>query len=158
MRGLTGILIALALMSTACDEGSIVAPVEDPDHAVVFISSEGRRSTLQVEIADDDRERAHGLMGVTSLPDRSGMAFVFDEPSSGSFWMKDTLIPLSIAFVDAEGTIVGIREMTPCDVDPCPTYGVDRGYSMAVEANRGYFAAEDIRIGDTARLEELGHD
>ncbi|HEY6567314.1 MAG TPA: DUF192 domain-containing protein [Actinomycetota bacterium] len=156
MRGLPGILIALVLMSTACDGGSHGATQDGPDHAVVFTSSTGQRSTLQVEVADDDRERAQGLMGVRSLPARSGMAFVFDGTSTGSFWMKDTLLPLSIAFVDEEGTIVGIREMTPCEADPCPTYGVDRGYSMAVEANRGYFAAQDIQIGDMARLEELG--
>lgn len=153
MRGLPVILVAVAVVSTACADGMSETTGTHPDHAVVFTSSAGQRSTLQVEVADDEEERAQGLMGVPSLPDGTGMAFVFDEPSSGSFWMKDTLIPLSIAFVDAEGTIVGIREMAPCDADPCPTYGVDRGYSMAVEANRGYFAAENIKSGDTARLE-----
>jgi uncharacterized protein len=158
MRRLPLILIAVALVSVACDEDPNSPSEEGPDHEVVFTRSAGERSTLQVEVADDDDERAQGLMGVSFLPAGSGMAFVFDEPSSGSFWMKDTLIPLSIAFVDEDGTIVGIREMTPCDADPCPTYGVDRPYSMAVEANRGYFAAEDIEIGDTARLEGFGHD
>ena len=62
---------------------------------------------VTVEAADTPAEREHGLMGRTSLDTDEGMVFVFDGPTDGSFWMKDTLIPLSIAFWDEDGRIVG---------------------------------------------------
>ena len=82
-------------------------------------------STLFVEVADSPSEHERGLMDIESLLADEGMAFVFQEPTQTSFWMKDTLIPLSIAFVDEEGVVVGVRDMQPCEADPCRTYGVD---------------------------------
>jgi uncharacterized membrane protein (UPF0127 family) len=80
------------------------------------------------------------------------MAFVFDAPSDTAFWMKDTLIPLSIAFVDDVGRVIGVRDMEPCEADPCPTYGVDRPFVLAIEANLGWFDRAGIRVGDRAEL------
>jgi len=84
----------------------------------------------------------------------SGMAFVFDAPTDGTFWMKDTLVPLSIAFIDDAGTIVTVLEMEPCEADPCPTYGADAPYVLAVEANGRYFDRMGIEEGDRAQLAE----
>lgn len=119
----------------------------------MVFTDDGAVATLHVQVADSDAERARGLMHVTQLPSQHGMAFVFDTPTTGRFWMKDTLIPLSIAFVGEDGSIVGVREMTPCEADPCPTYGVDDPYVLAVEANRAYFDEHDIRVGARAELE-----
>ncbi|HET9249393.1 MAG TPA: DUF192 domain-containing protein [Actinomycetota bacterium] len=125
-----------------------------PRSAVTFEDQDGMTaSTLFVEVADAPDEQRRGLMGVVLLPADEGMAFVFDEPTETTFWMKDTLIPLSIAFVDADGVVVGIREMEPCEADPCPSYGVDRPFVLAVEANRGWFADRGIGPGDRANLE-----
>ena len=89
-------------------------------------------------------------MGVTSLPDDEGMVFDFgDQPQSGEFWMKNTLIPLSIAFVDDGRRIVTILEMEPCDAEPCPTYRADDWYVWAIEANAGWFERQGIEVGDT---------
>jgi uncharacterized protein len=129
-------------------------PVSVPRSAVTFEDQDGMTaSTLFVEVADAPDEQRRGLMGVEHLPDDEGMAFVFEEPTETTFWMKDTLIPLSIAFVDAGGVIVGVREMQPCEADPCPTYGVDRPFVLAVEANRGWFADHGIGPGDRANLD-----
>ena len=122
---------------------------------VVFTTSSGARAQLDVGVADSSDERERGLMGVEDLGPNEGMAFVFDEPADGTFWMKETLIPLSIAFVDDAGTIVTVLEMEPCDVDPCPTYGADAPYVLAVEANEGYFDRMGIDEGHRARLEQL---
>jgi uncharacterized protein len=111
-------------------------------------------SDLHVDIADSPSEREHGLMGVTELPADDGMAFVWDDPTTATFWMKDTLIPLSVAFVDAGGRIVSIEDMEPCHAEPCPTYVAAGPYTLAVEANRGWFADHGIEVGDRASLEE----
>jgi uncharacterized membrane protein (UPF0127 family) len=108
-----------------------------------------------VQIAEDDASRERGLMGVTTLGADDGMAFLWDAPTTASFWMKDTLIPLSIVFVDAGGQIVTIREMTSCQTDPCETYETEAPYTMAIEANAGWFEGQGIEVGDPARLERL---
>jgi len=96
-------------------------------------------------------------MNVESLPADEGMAFVFDEPVSSTFWMKDTPIPLSIAFVDEDGRVIGVRDMQPCEGDPCPTYGVDEAYVLAIEANLGWFEEHGIDAGDTAELRVMAY-
>ena len=66
--------------------------------------------------------------------------------------MKDTLIPLSIAFVDEAGRVIGMRDMQPCESDPCPTYGIDEPYVLAIEANLGWFDRAGIEVGDRVEV------
>jgi uncharacterized protein len=128
-----------------------------PPSTVTFEDQEDMSaSTLWVDVADDDGERRRGLMHVEHLPVDEGMAFVFDEPTSGTFWMKDTLIPLSIAFVDEAGSVVGVLDMEPCKSEPCPSYGIDDPYVLAIETNRGWFEDKGIGVGDRAALETSG--
>ncbi len=105
-------------------------------------------ASLDVRIADDDEERQHGLMGITSLPVNEGMAFEFAEPTDSSFWMKDTLIPLSIAFIGEDDRVVTVLEMEPCTEDPCPRYSPTEPYVLAVEANARWFEEHGIDEGD----------
>lgn len=93
-------------------------------------------------------------MGVTDLPENQGMAFVWDSPTVATFWMKDTLIPLSIAFVDEDGRVITVREMTPCEADPCPTYAAAGPYTTAIEANAGWFDLHGVEPGDRVRLKQ----
>ncbi|MGH2630385.1 MAG: DUF192 domain-containing protein [Actinomycetota bacterium] len=143
-----------SLVLLACNRQDGPPEPGAPDHAVAFTISAGGSAQLDVRIADSDAERERGLMGVEHLGADEGMAFVFDAPTDGAFWMKDTLIPLSIAFVDGSGAIVTVREMEPCEGDPCPTYGADAPYVLAVEANEGYFDRAGVGVGDRARLTE----
>jgi uncharacterized protein len=124
--------------------------IGEPTSRVTF---DGSTAVLRVRVADDAGERRRGLMGVTRLGDDEGMAFVFEAPVEGGFWMKDTLIPLSIAFVDEGRRIVTIREMRPCAADPCPRYEAAEPYVLAIEANRGWFDRSGVEVGDRARLE-----
>jgi uncharacterized protein len=80
-------------------------------------------------------------MHVTNLPEGAGMLFLFPEEKSGAFWMKDTLIPLDIAFFDAKRRLVGALTMLPCTADPCPTFSPGAPFKFAVEANEGAFSA-----------------
>ena len=119
----------------------------------VVIQGDHGETVVEVEIADTRDERARGLMGRDSLPNDAGMLFLFPRPSAGGFWMKDTLIPLSIAFVGSEGRIVRILDMEPCRRDPCPIYDPGVGYIQALEVNRGAFARWGVEEGDELELE-----
>jgi len=100
---------------------------------------------LTVEIAATPEQRATGLMNRFSLPTDHGMLFVFEAPQPLSFWMKDTYVPLSIAFVDTRGRIVNIEDMRPQDESP----HFSKGLALyAIEMRQGWFAAKGIGAGD----------
>ncbi len=107
---------------------------------------------VHVEVADTSAERARGLMGRQQLPEDAGMVFLFPENTTSSFWMKDTLIPLSIAFYGADGRIVRILDMEPCRRDPCPVYDPQATYRGALEVNQGEFRRWGVEVGDTLRV------
>jgi uncharacterized membrane protein (UPF0127 family) len=144
------IVVAALALGSACVDGDT-----QPDRPPSEIRFEGSDAVLYVEVADTPADRRRGLMGVEELPHDEGMAFVFEGPVSATFWMKDTLIPLSIAFVGRDGRIVGLREMQPCEAEPCPRYGTDRPYVVAIEANAGWFEDHGVREGDRAELEVM---
>jgi uncharacterized membrane protein (UPF0127 family) len=137
------------VLLVACSSSSTTAASSLPRGVVVFDGSE----RLNVRIARTEQERQTGLMHVMGLAEDDGMAFVFDGPVTETFWMKDTLIPLSVAFVDQDGRVVSIADMQPCAEDPCRTYAAAGPYAVAVEANLGWFADRSIVAGDPARLE-----
>ena len=123
-----------------------------PDRPPSTVTFDGSNAVLYVDVADTAEEHQKGLKGVETLPEDDGMAFVFDEQSDSTFWMKDTLVPLSIAFVNNTGRVIGVRDMQPCESDPCPTYGIDEPYVLAVEANLGWFDDHGVEAGDRAEL------
>jgi hypothetical protein len=120
--------------------------------ATAVIDTGERHVRLTVEVADEPDEWRVGLMHRRSLARNAGMIFVFPRPTRGGFWMKNTLIPLSIAFLDARGRILRIMVMTPCRADPCPTYDPNVAYKGALEVNRGTFGRWGVRRGDRVRL------
>lgn len=100
---------------------------------------------LRVEVVSTDADRAKGLMHRTSLGANEGMLFIFDEPAYHSMWMKNTLIPLSVAFIDAQGVILNILDMEPHTETP----NMSAGPSIyAIETNKGWFAGKNIKAGD----------
>jgi|SRR5690606_29449301 len=105
---------------------------------------------LKVELAVTDGDRARGLMFREKLGRDDGMLFVFAEPAYQSMWMKNTLIPLSVAFVDAGGTILSIHDMQPKTLDAHMSAGPA---VYAIETNLGWFARK--RIGPGARITGL---
>jgi uncharacterized protein len=119
--------------------------------AVVIETADGEVE-VPVEVADSTEEREVGLMNRESLRADAGMIFLFDEDTASAFWMKDTLIPLSIAFADAEGTIVSILDMEPCEADPCTLYDPGVTYRSALEVNQGAFDDWGVQVGDRLTL------
>jgi uncharacterized membrane protein (UPF0127 family) len=108
----------------------------------------GRPLTVRLEVAADPDARARGLMGREGVPPGRGMVFLYPADVRESFWMKDTLVPLSIAFVAADGRVVSVAEMTPCRAGPCPTYAPAGPYRYAVELTAGAFPAAGVGAGD----------
>jgi uncharacterized protein len=117
-------------------------------HGTATITTQHARVTVRVEIADSDARREQGLMFRRRLAPKSGMAFVWRRDADGAFWMKNTLIPLSIAFYDARGRIVRLIDMAPCRSDPCPVYDPRATYRGALEVNRGAFRRWKVKVGD----------
>jgi uncharacterized membrane protein (UPF0127 family) len=161
------VLVVLLLMP-ACGGGDDetqardTATVGDQTTSTTTAETEGPRVVIEtgagevevaVEVADDDEERQIGLMNRESLPADAGMIFLFEEDSSGGFWMKNTLIPLSIAFADSGGTILRILDMEPCEADPCEIYDPGVFYRSALEVNKGAFDRLGVEEGDRLRLE-----
>jgi uncharacterized membrane protein (UPF0127 family) len=145
------IVVVLVVWSAiSCGERAPIVGVA-PVTSVVLQGTDGPVA-VSVEEADTPDERERGLMDRTSLGASEGMVFLFDDPTDGSFWMKDTLIPLSIAFWNEAGTIVGIRDMDPCTADPCPTYGSPEPYVGALEVNQGFFRDHEVTVGDPIDL------
>jgi hypothetical protein len=125
------------------------SPTELP-RAVVGLQPAGRsRLEVRVEVAADQAARARGLMFRTTLPADAGMLFVFPDDTEGPFWMKDTAVPLSIAFIAADGRIVSIKDMQPRSTDL--THPGAR-YRYALEVNQGFFDRVGVRVGDRAEL------
>jgi uncharacterized membrane protein (UPF0127 family) len=105
---------------------------------------------LVVEVADDPLERSLGLMYRESLPEERGMLFVYPDEQPRAFWMKNTLIPLSIAFADAKGSIIAIMDMAP---DDGRTHYRSPGPAMyALEVNQGWFQRNGVKVGSEIRL------
>jgi uncharacterized membrane protein (UPF0127 family) len=140
----------LLLVAVACGSAEEVSDPNAP--AALSIRTDDGTVSLDVQVADTPEERQTGLMGRESLFPYDGMAFVWEEPVMGTFWMKDTVIPLSIAFWDDDGRIVSILDMDPCTEDPCPTYGPDEPFVGAVEVDRGTFERHGVTLGDRVQL------
>ena len=138
-------LLALLLLLPGCGGGD--------DGAQALIQAGTGEVAVDVEVADSDREREVGLMNRDSLAPDAGMIFLFAREHRGGFWMKDTRIPLSIAFVGANGQILSILDMEPCRAGPCPVYDPGVAYTSALEVNRGAFRRWGVRVGDRLRLE-----
>ena len=175
-------MAAVVLTLVACSGGGEKKPVgvqtAGPDvgqslPVVTFTGGQGRTATLAVEVADDGAEMQCGLMHRTSLPDDQGMIFIYAEDSAGGFWMRNTLLPLSIAYVAADGRIVDILDMKPVPEPKMTPFRLPNGtevavrdgerppdgamwvtypprgpYRFAIETNQGWFGRHGIAVGD----------
>lgn len=122
-------------------------PLDKPQpEAVELIFKHAR---LYAEVARTPERQALGLAFRTFLHPDSGMVFVFQKEERVRFWMKNTYIPLAIAFVDKEGVITDIMEMVP--LDTVTPYEPSRRVAYAIEANTGWFVQHGVQPGDTVR-------
>lgn len=106
---------------------------------------------IEAEVASTPGDRATGLMNRAALPQQRGMLFVFPEPGLQCFWMKNTLIPLSIAFLDEDGRIVHIADMQPQSLE---NHCSPKPVRFALEMNAGWFSRRGLAPG--ARISGIG--
>jgi uncharacterized membrane protein (UPF0127 family) len=121
----------------------VAARVTEPD---------GTECDLCLWLADTGDERRQGLMSVTDLGPANGMAFRYPDPHTGWFWMKNTPLPLSIAFFAPDGSYLDSFDMEPCVADPCFRYDTPDNFRVAVETTQGDLADFGIVPGSTLEL------
>ena len=147
------VFVALLLLTACSSTGP--EPVPDPARMTrLEIRTDGGVVPVDVEVADDDEERSVGLMNRERLDPDAGMVFLWEQPLRGTFWMKDTLISLSIAFWNEQNRIVAILDMEPCEAEPCPSYDPGVEFEGALEVNQGFFEEHGVELGD--RIELIG--
>jgi uncharacterized membrane protein (UPF0127 family) len=140
------ILVALALLiCTACGAASTGAPAAQPDTLPITI----RGARLVAEVVADPATRERGLMFRRDLPAGTGMLFVFPAEQPQGFWMRNTYVPLSIAYLDRDGRILNIADMQPLDESTHPSAGPAQ---FALEVPQGWFAEHQITPGDRAAV------
>jgi uncharacterized membrane protein (UPF0127 family) len=116
---------------------------------LTITNSDGEDVVVNVEIADTIESRQLGLMFRPSMPTDAGMLFDFQGDTTSGFWMANTILPLSIAFITADGTIIDTLDMQPLDTNGVDPSGV---YRYALEVNQGFFRAHNINVGDKVKL------
>lgn len=146
-RSLVALALALPLSSCAAPAA---AP---PGRPYAAIATDRGTVFVRVEIADTDQARARGLSGREALAADAGMVFLWQEDADVAFHMKDTRIPLSVAFFAADGLILRILDLAPCAAEPCPVYAPGVRYRGALEVNRGAFGRWQVREGHRINVE-----
>jgi len=136
-----GIVFSLLVLSPVWAQNA--APKPDKTELQFFLYR------IEVEVASTEPARARGLMGRRGLGENEGMLFVFPTSDRHCMWMKDTRIPLSVAFVDDAGRITNIEDMKPRTLTPhCATVPA----RFAVEVNQGWFARRGLKAGERMQL------
>jgi hypothetical protein len=150
------LLLALLLAAAACG----AAPKPAKQEATP--ASAGPRVVLpsgavyRLELAHTPEEQAQGLMFRESLPEKTGMLFLFGDKGVHRFWMKNTMIPLDMVWMDAEGKVLFVSADTPpCKADPCPSYGPESPAASVLEVAGGKAAKEKIVVGSVLQLKDV---
>ncbi len=111
---------------------------------------------VEVELAVTNEQLRQGLQHRKSLGKNNGMLFVFERPVKADFWMKHTLIPLDMIWMDTDKKVIYIQKNAqPCVQDVCPTYGPDQDALFVLEVNAGYTDQHQILIGDIASFRAM---
>ncbi len=148
-------LVVAAFCSSGCDPGSSpnsVAPNSGLPIATVSVMSASGGSPVHVEaeVASTQAQRQQGLMFRTEMAENRGMLFLFRQDTRGGFWMKNTHLPLTIAYIGSDGTIQELREGVPFDEQNILT--PEKAYRYVLEMNSGWFERHNLGVGDTVEL------
>jgi hypothetical protein len=155
-------LSAFAGLALACGAAAGPAPGPTPTARAAGSADSGPRAVMpsgaayRLELALTPEDQAQGLMYRESLPPNTGMLFVFPTSEPHHFWMKNTMIPLDMIWMDESGRVLFVSANTPpCKADPCPTYGPDGPARQVLEIAGGMAAKEKVTVGSTLKLADL---
>ena len=142
-------VLSAALLVAALSPAGPAAAQQIPQTGLPVVELSAGMHLIHAEVARTDEQRAIGLMARKEMAQNAGMIFVFEQPAQQCFWMRNTLIPLSAAFVADDGTIVNIVEMQPLsDVSHCSAKPV----RYVLEMNKGWFDKRGFKAGSTLRV------
>ena len=131
-----------------------VASAQDGPQKLAQVRLNAGIHNINAELASSPQQREIGLMFRPAMPANDGMLFVFEQPGKQCFWMRNTLIPLSVAFIDDDGSVVNIDDMKPkTDDSHCSAKPV----RFVLEMNEGWFAKRGIKAGSRLRGGPFGH-
>lgn len=137
-------LIAIALLGLSVSWTAFSQTSDAPQLDLPRIKLSAGMHLIDTQVARTNAQRQTGLMHRPSMPQTEGMLFVFDEPATQCFWMKNTLLPLTAAFVADDGRIVNLANMKPQTTDShCSTQPV----RYVLEMNQGWFDKKGIKAG-----------
>ncbi|MDR2864397.1 MAG: DUF192 domain-containing protein [Spirochaetaceae bacterium] len=139
----------LFFLYSACVPAEETAQKKLPVKEFEITTQNGKKLTVKTELARSNEERQRGLMFRKQLADGEAMLFIFDQDKILSFWMKDTFIPLSIAYISKDGTIAEIHDMAAFDQSAVQS---SRSLRYALEVPQGWFSREGITTGDTIHI------
>ncbi len=157
IRNSKSLLLALTILTVSCGATPKTSPTPSPSPApsglrVVLPSG----AVYRIEVARTPEQQAQGLMFRESLPAHSGMLFLFPEGGLHKFWMKNTMIPLDMIWMDPQGKVLLVSANTPpCKADPCPLYGPDVPASSVLEIAGGMAKKEKVDVGSSIRVMDV---
>ena len=147
-RAASSAALSTALLITALSAAAPALAQQIPQTGLPVVELGAGMHLIHAEVARTDEQRAIGLMARKEMAPNAGMIFVFEQPAQQCFWMRNTLIPLSAAFVADDGTIVNIVEMQPLsDASHCSTKPV----RYVLEMNKGWFDKRGLKAGSKLR-------
>jgi uncharacterized protein len=134
----------LAIVALMALSALAVRAQDAPQTNLPVVQLQAGMHNIRAQVATTAEQRATGLMHRREMPQHEGMLFVFEQPSVQCFWMKNTLLPLSIAFIADDGAVVNVREMQPQSLD---SHCSDKPVRYVLEMNQGWFAKRGIKAG-----------
>lgn len=141
-------LLALFLTSATALLASGAWAQEGPQTGLPRVEMTAGMHRIQAQVASTPQQRAIGLMHRREMPSNEGMLFVFEEPGTQCFWMKNTLLPLTAAFVADDGTVVNLADMKPQSLD---SHCSAKPVRYVLEMHQGWFAKRGIQAGQRLR-------
>jgi len=142
MKILTIILLISLILIASCSN----------TNRVIITNSQQKDIEIQVNLAITPQQKQQGLMNVSNLSENQGMLFLFDNEDYYNFWMKDTLIPLDIIFINKDLRIVDIIQAVPCKKDPCKVYTPKNKAKYVLEVNKDFAKDNKIAINNSLKL------
>jgi uncharacterized membrane protein (UPF0127 family) len=131
-----------------------IASAQDGPQKLAQVRLNAGIHNINAEVASTPQQREIGLMFRSAMPASDGMLFVFEQPGQQCFWMRNTLIPLSVAFIGDDGSVVNIDDMKPQTLD---SHCSARPVRFVLEMNEGWFAKRGIKAGSRLRGGPFGH-
>jgi uncharacterized membrane protein (UPF0127 family) len=146
--------LAACTKAPAADAAATTSTQPPPANGPRIVYPNG--NVVQLELAVDDETRAQGLMYRDSLRPGTGMLFVFQQDGEYPFWMKNTIIPLDMVWIDQRRTIAHVKsDVPPCKADPCPSYPPNASARYVLELPAGEANKQGLKAGDALRFEGL---